>query len=338
MLEVPMEKSLFKKCLQILDKIETTKFTTTSFYETFLTYANVEDLSLNKNEIFSLYKALDNSNNLEHYDQYFDLSQPLYIFARARHNSTLEALSLFEALIHEQTVLTRFETYLYDYLFLDKLDSFFVPIIKNSSLVEKIEGRYYFNHELLNDLRWIIQDVKNGLNCSDCLKTYYTRHLFTNTKLVFRNEEAGIIKYENLDKMLSLYKKVGIPEDRDSTKELQTFFKDCLFNEFKHSCSICGIDLPHMLIASHIKPFRDCGYLLEPMDANNGLLLCRNHDYLFDQGYISFDDEGNILITDEVLEKLEAYNVKKDYKLDKRHLTFSRKKFLEYHRNTYLKK
>ena len=51
------------------------------------------------------------------------------------------------------------------------------------------------------DLKWIIRDVKRGLNCSDCLKTYYTRHLFTNTKLVFRNENAGIVSYDNLDKM-----------------------------------------------------------------------------------------------------------------------------------------
>lgn len=333
-----MEKSLFKKCLQILDKIETTKFTSTSFYETFLTYANADDLTISKDEIYSLYKALENSNNLEHYNQYFDLSQPLYIYTRARHNSTLEALALFEALIHNEEVLRRFETHLIDSIYLDKIDSFFVPIIKNSNLVEKIEKNYYFNHKLFNDLKWIINDVKKGLNCSDCLKTHYTRHLFLNTKLVFRNENAGMISYDNLDKMLALYDKVGIPEDRDSTKELQTFFKDCLFNEFRHSCSVCGIDLPHMLIASHIKPFRDCGYLLEPMDANNGLLLCRNHDYLFDQGYISFDDDGNILITDEVMDNLEAYNVKKDYKLDKKHMTSSRKKFFAYHRKTYLKK
>ena len=333
-----MEKSLFKKCLQILDKIETTRFTPTSFYETFLTYANNEDLTISKDEIFSLYKALENSNNLEHYGQYFDLSQPLYIYARARHNSTLESLSLFEALIQNKDVLKRFETYLYDSIYLDKLDSFFVPILRNSNLVEKIEGHYYFHHKLFKDLRWILEDVKKGLNCSDCLKTHYTHHLFSNTKLLFRNEDAGVVSYDNLNRMLSLFNKVGIPEDRDATKELQTFFKDCLFNEFKHSCCVCGIDLSHMLIASHIKPFRDCGYLLEPMDANNGLLLCRNHDYLFDQGYISFDDEGHILLTDEVLAKKEAYNLKEDYKLDPKHMTSSRKKFLEYHRNTYLKK
>ena len=54
--------------------------------------------------------------------------------------------------------------------------------------------------------------------------------------------------------------------------------------------------------------------------------------------YIVFLDGDDYLAADDVLEKLESYNVKKDYKLDKRHLTFSRKKFLEYHRNTYLKK
>jgi predicted restriction endonuclease len=63
-------------------------------------------------------------------------------------------------------------------------------------------------------------------------------------------------------------------------------------HEFDHQCPICGTNIPAMLIASHIKPFRDCAHIFECADHNNGLLLCRNHDYLFDQGYFSLNEDG----------------------------------------------
>lgn len=92
-----------------------------------------------------------------------------------------------------------------------------------------------------------------------------------------------------------------------------------------------------MLIASHIKPFRDCGHILEAMDSNNGLLLCRNHDYLFDQGYLSFDEDGKIIISNEIINQTKRYNINPHYQLDSRHMNYSRKEFLKYHRkNIYI--
>ncbi|WP_306298946.1 HNH endonuclease [Bacillus sp. OV166] len=53
----------------------------------------------------------------------------------------------------------------------------------------------------------------------------------------------------------------------------------------------------HFLIASHIKPWSKSNNQ-ERLDVDNGLLLCPNHDALFDKGYISFDDDGRILISE----------------------------------------
>ena len=332
-----MEKSLFKKCLHILDKIETTRFTPQSFYETFLNETMEDELRVSKDDIFMIYQVLTETNNLEHYDCYFDLSQPFYIFAKSKHGSALEAYSLFEALIHKEEIFQEF-SHLEKRINLNVLDSFFVSIIKDTTLVQKQSDGYYFNPKHKSKLQWILEDVQKGLNCSDCLKVQYTNDLYQHLSIEYRNENVKIIDYTNMKRMSQIFNKKGIPVDRDCSKDLQVFFKDCLFNEFKHACCVCGIDLPHMLIASHIKPFRDCGYIVEAMDSNNGLLLCRNHDYLFDQGYMSFDDDGHILLTSECLEKQDLYNVHNDFILNQKHMTDSRKKFLEYHRNTYLKK
>ncbi|SDJ86160.1 HNH endonuclease [Sediminibacillus albus] len=72
-------------------------------------------------------------------------------------------------------------------------------------------------------------------------------------------------------------------------------FKKSLLNREK-KCKLCGVTDERFLVASHIKPWSKSNNQ-ERLDVNNGLLLCPNHDYLFDKGYISFDDDGRILIS-----------------------------------------
>ncbi|MEO8460695.1 MAG: HNH endonuclease signature motif containing protein, partial [Dokdonella sp.] len=48
--------------------------------------------------------------------------------------------------------------------------------------------------------------------------------------------------------------------------------------------------------ASHCKPWRDANNT-ERLDGENGLLLTPNADHLFDRGFISFEDNGDILIS-----------------------------------------
>ena len=60
-------------------------------------------------------------------------------------------------------------------------------------------------------------------------------------------------------------------------------------------CRITGVsDITH-LRASHIKPWRYCEDHLEKLNGDNGLLLTPTIDHLFDRGFISFDDNGDIL-------------------------------------------
>ena len=63
-------------------------------------------------------------------------------------------------------------------------------------------------------------------------------------------------------------------------------------------CALCGVTNKGLLIASHIKPWSECDKDEEKTDIDNGLMLCPNHDSLFDKGLISFDRNGNIVISD----------------------------------------
>lgn len=78
----------------------------------------------------------------------------------------------------------------------------------------------------------------------------------------------------------------------------QSAYKKSLLASSK-KCSLCGIADERFLIASHIKPWSQSSNQ-ERLDVNNGLLLCPNHDALFDKGFISFNEKGDILISDSL--------------------------------------
>lgn len=63
------------------------------------------------------------------------------------------------------------------------------------------------------------------------------------------------------------------------------------------SCRLTGITNPSLLIASHIKPWRLCSSAEERLDGMNGLLLTPDADLLFDRGFISFEDDGKVLVS-----------------------------------------
>ncbi|NNA41283.1 HNH endonuclease [Pseudomonas lundensis] len=69
-------------------------------------------------------------------------------------------------------------------------------------------------------------------------------------------------------------------------------------------CAVSGIALASMLRASHIKPWRDATHL-ERLDPFNGLLLTPNLDQAFDQGLISFTDEGDIVIAQTLTTEMQ---------------------------------
>jgi putative restriction endonuclease len=61
-------------------------------------------------------------------------------------------------------------------------------------------------------------------------------------------------------------------------------------------CAVVGSTIQSILRASHIKPWRESADR-ERLDPANGLLLTANLDALFNDGLISFNDHGGMLIS-----------------------------------------
>jgi hypothetical protein len=75
----------------------------------------------------------------------------------------------------------------------------------------------------------------------------------------------------------------------------QGLFRERL-QRVERGCRITGIADPEYLVASHIKPWRVADNA-ERLDGENGLLLTPNLDRLFDRGFISFEDDGTLLLS-----------------------------------------
>ena len=65
---------------------------------------------------------------------------------------------------------------------------------------------------------------------------------------------------------------------------------------FEGSCRVTGVDKPELLIASHIKPWATSDNE-ERLNGHNGLFLSPHVDKLFDSGFISFENNGEILVS-----------------------------------------
>lgn len=112
------------------------------------------------------------------------------------------------------------------------------------------------------------------------------------------------------------------------TRVNQGIFRDLLIRRYK-KCCLCGTDEESLLIASHIKPWVD-STRKERVDVDNGLLLCPNHDKLFDKGYITFDEQGYIVISGALSETNQlCMNVDSDMKIL---MSETAKSYMQYHR------
>lgn len=78
--------------------------------------------------------------------------------------------------------------------------------------------------------------------------------------------------------------------------------------KIEKSCRVTGITNISFLVASHIKPWCKSENA-EKIDGNNGLLLSPHVDKLFDRGYISFADNGDMLIKKEAEEVFNAWGL-----------------------------
>ena len=97
------------------------------------------------------------------------------------------------------------------------------------------------------------------------------------------------------------------------------------------SCSVTGLQSVTLLRASHIKPWKDSDNK-ERLTPYNGLLLIPDYDFLFDKGYITFKNNGSVLISQRLSPVArKIFDVSDDLRL--RNVFPENKEYLDFHRS-----
>lgn len=105
--------------------------------------------------------------------------------------------------------------------------------------------------------------------------------------------------------------------------------------DYWKGCAVTTLKERALLRASHIKPWRDSTNE-ERLDKFNGLLLIPNLDLAFDKGFITFDSEGKIIISDLLTEiRRKILNINSKMKI--KGVNTENEKYLKYHRKKVFK-
>lgn len=174
----------------------------------------------------------------------------------------------------------------------------YINQFRSHHMLEQEKGKKLYNLIFDNEKKYEITEIekKNEINRIDNCKTILTG-----------KETEAIIK----------------------VRVNQGLFRKIMLKKYGHCC-LCDISNDNLLVASHIKPWSKSNEK-EKLNEYNGLLLCSSHDKLFDLGYISFNDDGTILISSQLNDidrLLSNIDEKKRIIINDENL-----QFIKYHRN-----
>ncbi len=110
----------------------------------------------------------------------------------------------------------------------------------------------------------------------------------------------------------------------------QGLFRDNV-QKIERSCRVTGLGDSSLLHAAHVKPWR-VSNLGEKLDGSNGLLLSPHAHVLFDRGFITFKDNGDMLISPQLPNVVKvAWSIPSS--LATAPLTIPQTRYMEFHRD-----
>jgi putative restriction endonuclease len=105
----------------------------------------------------------------------------------------------------------------------------------------------------------------------------------------------------------------------------------------ERACRITRVERMEHLIASHVQPWRDSNNE-QRLDGENGLLLTPTVDHLFDKGFISFEDSGQVILSPVADQKsLKRMGIDPEDPVNVGAFSEGQRRYLEFHRENVLR-
>ena len=149
-----------------------------------------------------------------------------------------------------------------------------------------------------------------------------------------------IIKEADETEYLSKYKQDQFIERKVKARNqnIQRAFKNSLLNNNVHRCPICGFEYTDFLIASHIKPYSQCDDTYDAINNYNGLLMCPNHDKLFEGAKLmTIDAKTGVIILSDKVRNSPDFGHLHNKTIDKSLIECERRHYLAWHNAEFAK-
>lgn len=124
--------------------------------------------------------------------------------------------------------------------------------------------------------------------------------IFLSEEILAQKQKTSIeVKYDDILSDLDFTKYKGESVIREVKMRVnQSFFRQIVVSNYASKCAITGIDLPELLVASHIVPWSKNNK--ERLNPENGICLSSLYDKAFDKGLISLSDDYKVLISNDL--------------------------------------
>ncbi len=204
----------------------------------------------------------------------------------------------------------------------------------------------YASQDPILQQRGISGMAHGGKKC----EKYWQEFYHDKEKLVFESEKI-LASYEGTTIENKYARQIhDIPQDlkgetrlrQVKTRVNQTVFRQIILSNYDGKCALTGIDLPELLVASHIIPWSENER--ERLNPENGICLSALYDKSFDQGLISFTNDYKVLFSNRLKSNVGKEYFSKYFEPIKRTQLMKPRKykinplFLEWHRDFIFEK
>jgi putative restriction endonuclease len=160
---------------------------------------------------------------------------------------------------------------------------------------------------------------------------------------ILANKENTSIENKFKDVLYDIAKIEGKEQLREvKVRVNQSVFRQIVLSNYQFKCAISNIDVPELLVASHIIPWSENE--TERLNPENGLCFSSLYDKAFDKGLIAINENYQVIIskrlkqnsTKEFYHSFFTHIENKKINLPERYLP--NKQFIQYHLDTIFSK